>query len=240
MRATVIRLVPKLVRIPPVRRVIGQGEDFVCGICKNPYPDIAEAYSCLHHCWQEFVAAPLVVKRRRKGGGIVFRCRLCGQHYYEKDRADLCAGECLQRSDAQFAEELYLNEMPAQVDSTKRPLRRSSSPAYTSRKVVSRFKLKHGGSTGAAPAGADPAPTPAPSQASAPVAAPGKPAANANPLPTRSEDERRKKSAFKQGWHRANAKYACDFCHHEYFTKVEVTVCFDGHFDDNGLEKPPG
>ena len=246
MRAVVYRYVPKLVRIPPLRKVVAQDGAFLCGMCMTSYEQIEDAYACLHHCWHDFLEEMPVVKRRARGG-MVYRCRLCGKHYGTEDEGLVCANECLMRSNAIFAEELKIEKMAAQPLSGRRPGRINMAAFLRDTKFVSRWNWRRGVVSDAAETESAPAPVPAPvkvAAANAPVkaakAAAAAPEAVSKPVAAVAEEApavvRRKKSAYKQGWHRANAKYQCDLCHSGYFTRAEVNKCFDGHFDAEGLE----
>jgi hypothetical protein len=50
---------------------------------------------------------------------------------------------------------------------------------------------------------------------------------------------RKTKADFPKQWIRMDAKYQCCYCKKLFFTKMETESCFNGHFDENGVEIEP-
>lgn len=232
MRAKVIKYVPKLRKIPVIRRVLAQGGQFVCGICRRTHPALNSAYACLQTCWDEFLGEPPVARRRGRGG-IVFRCRLCGKHFGDIEPAVACAERCLNRSDAIFTELIEAEQMTNLDQNGKQISLRSWQSLALNRKTIPRWSFKRK----AAPAaiGTRPEKVAKAGQTTGEVAAP----IDKTDTMAQAPDTRRKKTGFKQAWRRDDAKYVCEFCGTYFYTKMETNACFDAHFDADGLEIIP-
>lgn len=217
-------------RAGTIRRIIRRGHHYLCGLCRSGFEIEGEALGCLQECWSELLSLePLLIRRR--GRGVIYRCRFCARDYRQVPDAEECAAECRDRHVHRYELELLAHD----VVEAPRPLRKIARPvpppvrlAPPPKKLKSKAKAKDDANP-ANPVNADVAVKPqgslqdaAPSdgpvvetpEEAAPEAAEGAPAKKKRP----------DKSHFRDG-----AKYVCVECKTEYFTKLEVETCFNGH-----------
>ena len=227
----VARLSP---RTAVARRVIRRGHASVCGMCLSSYGDHESAHKCLVACWQVFRRLPPVVPRlKAKVGGheVTYRCRLCSRDYESAAEAASCAAACLRRSDLDFDDD--------DLDGVGN----HSGPRWRPRQdrfmAVARRRAAATGKIGVAEPSAMPNPVAPPA---APPAAPpvGAGAAPKPPAPTDGgggdapEETKLKVFDPNDPFFRDGAFYVCRVCSKRFYTRVEVTSCFNSHAGPDG------
>ncbi len=200
-----------------VKRVVRSGGGFVCGICHRRHEQREEAESCLEGCLAGYFEMNPIVPVPGTSGGRV-RCLFCGREYGDPSLAHHCAEGCKAK---------FLGARHAE--------RGVALPLKARRSVVSRSMVMmkmgmHSPANNAARgvAAAEevsrnvPEPEIVKSAPSAPVAeAPAEGEAEAAP---QKKKDRNAPTHIRNG-----AKYVCTVCNKEYFTKVEVTQCWESH-----------
>jgi len=213
-------------RVGTIRRVVRVSGRFVCGLCRNFYDDIIDAHDCLGACWKETLAMdPVVVKRDH--GRILHRCLFCARDYNNRSEVLRCAEDCkklkLRKALAESkCEELKFRSTNRRVPKKLRPVVVSTLPKKRKVNVVTLDpKMAHDLKS---------------------VLEDTVPRADANERPIDAGDVaevlgsegsgvtgRNKKKKPSAVFYRDQAKYVCTVCHEKYFTKVEVTGCYEGH-----------
>jgi len=211
--------------------VVRVGRFHVCGLCRSRYAGEADALGCVQDCWQEFQQLDPVIPRR-KGLGVVFRCRFCARDHGTRRGAESCARECRER----FSQRLAAEMAAAGQSDEPRPKRLRSLPARPApvvaiRRVVPPKKKKVQATQvddpGIAPVNADVTPTNVERPLDE-VAAPA--ASEPDAAATPAEPAKKKKvQRTAEGFTRDGARYVCEFCNEKYFTKSEVVACFAKH-----------
>lgn len=219
-------------RLPTIRKVFRQGNQFICGICRTKHDSEKKCVKCLGQCWLDVLALSPVVQYvfRNK---LVFKCRFCCRKYTEEASAQSCADECRGNRDITHKKDMKIYGMPLdQIGKRKFDPQKLLNPLRS--QSVSRFNFVRGGQPqmvvpriGSKTIEAD---------ESIPVEADESTEAEMPMEEPKKEVPRRHRSEFKKEWFRKDAKYECGFCHELYFTRLEVEQCFGGHFDEEGLE----
>ena len=204
-------------RAGTIKRVIRQGATFVCGLCRSTYQREGTALECLETCWIEILALdPVIVKPR--SASVAFRCRFCARDHESRDAALDCADDCRDRHEFEFASE---REMFASDSGVARARPKKRGLAVVRRMAVVP-KAAKAGKISVAEAGNSVAVDVDSVMASA-AAVPA-----AEPVAVAAADAPKKPKPDKV-FYRDQAKYVCTVCHEKYFTKIEVTKCYDGH-----------
>lgn len=212
-------------RAGTIRRVVRVAGQFVCGICRQSYEELPAAYGCLDRCWQEFLSLDAVIMRTQ-GGTPSYRCRICARDYAHREQAQSCAAQCKERMRRKAVLEDKLTTKEENI------------PKRTPLRLVQAVRLA---AKQAVPVRKTPPPKMIPAEPDIQRPAPeliGVITADANEravepavlLPEGVEEaakpKKKKPSAI---FYRDNAKYACTVCNERYFTKVEVTKCYESH-----------
>lgn len=228
-----------------------QGDTFICGLCRSKHKNRADAWECLQHCWLEIQEINPLVKRRVIGKGTVYRCRFCSRDYTDQNEAMACAADCKVKRKEQYEKQMAAVRVVDNIQPKK--INSNVDPEAINRKIrlekisKMRYNLKRRSK--------DEEIIPSPTEEileQAPKAKEAPPPPKAEPQveepvpevtePTPEQEAESKKlvrkSDFDSQWFRKDAKYCCRFCSSEFFTKVEVEACFNGHFDENGIEIP--
>lgn len=219
---------PFHMRAGAIKRVLRRGQHFLCGLCRSAYADESDAVGCLTECWSDLLRLDPVMPRRR-GLSTIFRCRFCARDHATRQEADACAQECRGRQQARHDAELELyaalDVLPAPRKFKRRastqtmlvaaPLRRKPSVAAPAQAVTTSQTANDSKpiSAGSASVAGNQA------AAEAPVATKGPSAVAAPPAKKKGD-----KPFFRDG-----AEYVCHGCSKRYFTRLEVTNCFESH-----------
>ncbi|WP_141735824.1 hypothetical protein [Oligoflexus tunisiensis] len=203
--------------LPVIRKVICRDDFFVCSICRSEYKSKVEANNCLNHCWFDVQQLYPVVLRKLNGRHVVFRCHFCCRDYKDESEALSCARRCQGDRNQLHVHEQLLNDLPIEAP-THRPSRIRLVAMKTMPVRPAKSKAPE----------EDPVEqvddvqedVESPLEADAPVS------------------QQRTKADFPKPWVRMDAKYQCCYCKKLFYTKMETETCFNGHFDEEGYEKP--
>ncbi len=224
---------PFHLRAGAIKRVIRRGRKFFCGLCRTFYGQEDQAVGCLTECWGELLRLDPVLPRRH-GMSMVYRCRFCARDFVKRQAARGCAAECRGRAEERHEADMGLLASDDVTPAARPFKRRVAAPSLMVAAPLRRKLVRTAPVAGPtmepvaqspAPAAAEPSPGPA-----APAAAPGAldstvpvaGAAAAGPAPA-------KKVKGDQAFMRDGAEYVCTACSKRYFTKLEVTSCFESH-----------
>lgn len=199
-----------------VKRVVRRNGRFVCGLCRDEHPHEQEAMGCVESCWEEILALTPILPRRR-GVAMSYRCRFCARDHGSQGAAGDCAADCRRKQTAAFAAASAVDGEDDMV-ATPRNLRVRRGSAAPLRLVASAKGVKKASAPKVeVEAAAVPAPDPGldlPAQS------------DVVDVPT---GEVTKKAKPKNPFYRDNAKYACTVCNARFFTRLEVTACYEAH-----------
>ena len=220
--------------LPTIRKVIRVGRSaFICGVCRRQHRNLVLANDCMNQCWLEVQELYPLVFQRRVGSSPHFRCRFCSRDYEKREDGLACASDCKAKKNRLHFLESQMMNLPITIK--KRPRIRYAPMSTT---VLSRFSFKNQDHKVA-----DVEKEKGEAEAVIPIepvvemdAAPAPVQPKVDPEP--EEEARRHRSEYKKEWIRKDAKYQCCHCLDKFFTKKEVTNCFESHFDENGYEKP--
>lgn len=230
---------PRTIRQPTVRRVLKLGGHAVCGLCRCRYKNLADAQRCLLSCWGKVLHSyPLIhrVTGYKPTTGIdssqsVFRCRFCSRDYFTEQDGLSCARNCLRiaHDNMTRAHNLPPTELPQKIRRTF-----GSDEQKVKIDYVSRYNFKRKA----------PEPPPVVEEPEVPIVDSGDPHSHEGYQPKSvagidTPKEERNKDFYPKPFLRQNAKYRCAYCLTDFFTKMEVEQCFDGHFDEQGKEIDP-
>ncbi len=220
--------------LPIIRKVICRDDTFICSICRSEYKTKVEANNCLNHCWYDVQNLYPVVLRKLNGRYVVFRCHFCCRDYKDESDALSCARRCQGERNQLHVHEQLLNDLPIEAPSHRpsrirlvamktAPIRASIPKAVENDDPVESVERVE------AVEGVEPVqPVEQDSDDMAEIEIPD----DAVPPPPRKT-----KADFPKPWIRMDAKYQCCYCKSLFFTKMETESCFNGHFDENGVEK---
>lgn len=210
-------------RAGTIRRVVRVSGHFVCGLCRNPYAELRVARGCLEQCWDDVLALdPVLLKKYH--GQLEHRCRFCARDYLARDEAERCAEECMGKSNRKAQAEAKLGgaeERPlVRQKFSRKMLMKSVVPVTTLKKKLMKNKVETGP--------VDPVFLDAPPVEDGPA---GRSGNNNEPIVDRSvaAGVAPKKPKPSDIFYRDGAKYVCQLCHKKYFTKLEVTDCWEAH-----------
>lgn len=212
------------IRLPTIRKIFRNSGQFVCGLCRRNYDDYGEATECLKTCWDQVCISYPLVPRVSGLGRILFRCRFCSRDYKTEKSGMRCAELCRSHRNNKHLKELNLPEKPL-LNLPRRDFKSGVTKLKVNYVSKINFKKPEGGN------GSEGDSEPVDQNESVQDSHDIKP-------PPR-EVVKRNKADFKKQFIRKGAKYCCQYCMIEYYTKMEVQQCFDGHFDEEGNEKDP-
>jgi transposase-like protein len=91
----------------PLKRVLRQGDLFICGVCRKAYREDAKAVQCLAGCLHKYLhgGGAQVVEVPAAGAAKRFRCHICKRVYENKAEAQSCAANCKSRTIKKLADE---------------------------------------------------------------------------------------------------------------------------------------
>lgn len=206
--------------LPVIRKVICRDDTYICSICRSEYKSKVEANNCLNHCWYDVQNLYPVVLRKLNGRHVVFRCHFCCRDYKDEADALSCARRCQGDRNQLHVHEQLLNDLPIEAPSY-RPSRLRLVALKATPLRTSLPKAQDDVEETLETQDEDVSEVEMPDDA-APPAAP-----------------RKTKADFPKQWIRMDAKYQCCYCKKLFFTKMETESCFNGHFDENGVENEP-
>jgi hypothetical protein len=206
-------------RAGTIRRVVRQGHRFTCGLCRSAYEEEKTAEDCVHHCWQELLQLSPVITKRRGFRALVYRCRFCARDFATAHDAARCAADCKTLHSERHEKEQALVDAGV-VGDRPRPRRQTprlvALPVKTFTRRAPTMEIEEGAEAPAAPSG-----SPVTVDAGvAPTVAAGD---------VQEDAPKAKKAKPSEVFYRDGAKYACTVCNKRYFTKNEVTACYEGH-----------
>jgi len=214
--------------VAPIKRVLPQDGLFICGICQETHDDWSEALHCLRNCWSAFLTlAPVVV--RRMGLKTLYRCRYCARAYQSHAQANLCSVECFDIHCRQFDLEWGLLELVPTTEKKRRPQKLVAVVQKAPPKLPRQPKKSEENTviapdeSSAPPAPANAAASPTPPAEAAPQSSPAK---APEPAPPAAPSGKKGKET---GFYRDGARYVCEVCNSKFFTKEEVSACFNSH-----------
>lgn len=223
-------------RAGTIRRVVRVSGQFVCGVCRNSYEDLHAARGCLERCWQEFLDLnPVIVKK--VNGLLMHRCRYCARDYEDGSRAHQCAEQCRQQLERKTAAEARVAGIEDKLP-VKKPTRTPGSKRAVARVVMPTPAVRKKQALNVVPSASSPEVDKLVEDAASTITAdanekaveplaPAPPSADAAGADPVAGDVKKKKPS--DIFYRDQAKYVCTVCHQKYFTKVEVTNCYDSH-----------
>ncbi len=213
-------------RAGTILRVVRVSGRFVCGLCRNLYDHPTDAHDCLSTCWQETLAMdPVVVKYER--GRLLLRCLFCARDYDNRSAVLRCADECKRQKLRKAMAESRIAG-PEDLPTNRRSVRKLRSVIVPVAPVKRKPK--------------SPQAIEAVSEVNEPIADDLETTADSNEKPVAAGDlatvqindesldtDKSKKKKPSEVYYRDQAKYVCTICHEKYFTKVEVSNCYDAH-----------
>lgn len=217
----------KPAKVPIFRKVFKKGHVYTCGICRSDYPTRAEANTCLNYCWYSLKEQyPLVIKsdifQSKK-----YRCQLCFREYKTEDAGLECAAICMDLREKVHVQEQLSNDLEITTKPRRRfklvrvvPQEVQKSPAKDNPTLDEEMDQTEEALPDSIAPEQEPNVEP-----------------EAAPPPEEPTIIKRHKSEFDGAWVREGAKYKCRYCSELYYTKMEAEECFNGHFDEEGLEK---
>ncbi len=228
-------------RMPVIRRIIRKAGQFVCGICRQEFATYNDAYQCLDECWHEVQNLSPVVIKKVFGVGMMYRCRYCSRDYNSDSFARGCAAECRKKQGLAHQQDAQAANIPLPEKKRVRLARpqpvRMVAPRREKKVVAEKQELQIEESLLNAPSIPETsAAAPAPAALNTDIP----PVVTTTMAGNEAKDitaKARSKKEFKDLFYRKGAKYLCRYCNAEFFTKMEVEACFNGHFDANGYEK---
>lgn len=227
------------IRQPTIRRVLKQGGLSMCGLCRRRYKETATAQKCLLGCWQQVCESYPLIHRQtgyKPRTGIdtsrsVYRCRFCSRDFFTEEQGLSCAQSCLTACTEKLRKSLNMPTIDIKVRSK---LSFGNQLVKVKKDYVSRFAFKRKSAEEEKPAVEQTAGEP-----EIPIGDSGDPHNKDAAGKGEVIVERRSRDEWPKNFTRQNAKYRCSYCLTDTFTKMEVQACFDGHFDEDGLEIDP-
>jgi hypothetical protein len=212
--------------LPVIRKVICRDDAYLCTICRSEYKSKVDANNCLNQCWFDIQDLYPVVLRKFELRRVAFRCHFCCRDYPDELEAMNCAQRCLNSRNTQHIQEQLVNDLPIEAPNRKasrvRLVAVKAQPQQTPSKFSNRPTFMPDANNAVDSSDA--------TNESVPMEL---------PIELAVVDNRRTKAVFPKQWIRADAKYQCKYCNKQYFTKMEVEGCFNGHFDEQDFELIP-
>jgi len=212
-------------RAGTIHRVVRVSGRFVCGLCRNLYDHYGDAQDCLGSCWQETLAMdPVIVKH--VNGRFLLRCLFCARDYQNRSAVLRCADECKRQKLRKAMAESRLSAAEPHLK-TRRQVRKLRSVIIPVASIKKKIKPQKSESSG--------------EQFNSQALEELVTRADANESPVEVGDianvvnkdtkqiDAPKKNKPSAVFYRDQAKYVCTVCHEKYFTKIEVSNCYDGH-----------
>lgn len=191
-----------------IKRVIRKGREYVCGICHHGHKSMDDAYGCLQHCLEDYFTQ-YPVRSHHEGNRLFARCIFCGRIYRDTDSALRCASECRDKFLKKANDEGAIARSTFLKATKKHDFSEPTTIVPFQQAVVLPFAKKE------EPAPAEVKPeTPVPAQASTDSA---------------PDAAKKKKNPGGPKWHREQAKYVCNCCQAQFYTRVEAEACWDKH-----------
>lgn len=210
-------------RAGTIRRVVRVSGHFVCGLCRNHYADMRVARGCLEQCWEDVLAMDPVVAKKHHGHQI-HRCRFCARDYEARLNAEYCARECKSKMNRKQLAEVKLGDIEEQPQTkrkfSRKMLLQSVMPLSSGKKKPIKITdpIQEVRVHATVPPMAFERPDRMPVDHTEPVIDQSVSAGN-----------RPKKPKTADIFYRDQAKYVCTVCHAKFFTKLEVTNCWEAH-----------
>jgi len=209
-------------QVSPLRVVFSQEKKFICGMCRQVYVSRAEAKACINDCVNE-VAKINPVKVVRSSLGVEHQCQICKRIYSEHNSAQACAKDCAASQKKKLSLEAQIMGSVASLPANRKKFKRTKL-AQAQLKAIPKYNLKRKTEEDLKNIAA----TDAVSQAQAAVEIP--PAAV---MPTQEVKVPEVKEGIKKDpnkkFVRDGAEYVCSVCAARFYTKVEVTACWEKH-----------
>ena len=218
-------------RVPVIRKIFRKGDIFTCGICRSNHNSRVEANHCLNECWFQLRHHYPLIHDKQLGGPLRFKCQFCFRIYDSQNEGLACAQLCMEAHETKHLHEQLTNDLPI-----------STKPRQKFRLIrVNSAGVKNEDKPTVEPQVVITAQKAPPQAPSADPAAPAvADAAEAVPSAAKKPDNRRHISYYEKSWIRDGAKYKCCYCGTLHYTRMEVEPCFNGHFDEAGLEQEVG
>jgi hypothetical protein len=213
-------------RAGTIRRVVRVEGRFVCGLCRNFYDHPIDAHDCLNSCWEETLAMdPVVVKRDH--GRLLLRCLFCARDYDNRSAVLRCADEC-KRQKLRTAMAELKSTGPENLQSNRRPVRKLRPVIVPMTPVKKKGKSPKIALEKDQPPEVDSEELVTTADANErPIEAGDVAGVLAKEEPQNADPTKKKKPS--EVFYRDQAKYVCTVCHEKYFTKLEVSNCYDSH-----------
>ncbi len=215
----------QLKRAGTIRKVVRVSGRFVCGLCRNLYDHPSDAHECLSACWEETLAMdPVVVRRDRNR--LLLRCLFCARDYDNRAAVLRCADECKrQKLRKAMAESKLIG--PELHKTSRRPVRKLRPVLVPVVPLKKKTKI-------ATIANKNAQSTDGPEELVPTADAYERPVETVDIAKELSKEKSKpsdtgKKKKPSDIFYRDQANYVCTVCHEKYFTKVEVSNCYDSH-----------
>ena len=215
----------QLKRAGTIRRVVRVSGRFVCGLCRNLYDHPSDAHECLSACWEETLAMdPVVVRRDRNR--LLLRCLFCARDYDNRSAVLRCADESKrQKLRKAMAESKLVG--PELHQTSRRPVRKLRPVLMPVAPLKKKIKVASVAIDSNQSADVSEELVPTADAYERPVET-GDIAAELSKEKSKPTDSGKKKKP-SDIFYRDQANYVCSVCHAKYFTKVEVSNCYDSH-----------
>lgn len=216
----------------PILKAYRLGNVYTCGLCRSTYGSRDEAQTCLGACLREYLSLEPIVNLKERDEHL-YQCRLCRRKYPALLSAEDCSSDCRQKLQRRLAAENQVAAFAPLPAAQGRP-ERNRVPAFlladaSIQKPKLPFQAKAGGDGSG---GTDAAGGGGSNDAALAILA-DEPKKDA-PTQAPEEPQYKKKgvSRDEDKFHREGAKYLCNECQKDYFTRVEVIKCYNAHFAD--------
>jgi hypothetical protein len=215
-------------RAGTIRRVVRVEGQFVCGVCRSAYDDLPSARGCLEGCWDSFLHLNPVITKK-VSGRVQHRCRFCARDYDNNAAARQCAEQCRQNLMRKIAAEARVADKEDSMP-VRKPLRNNGPKRAVTRVVMPAAPVRRKPAPAVVP-DAGPAVDDLVEDAVSTITADAneKTVEPAAMEPAANAPAAGKKKKPSEVFYRDQAKYVCTVCNEKYFTKVEVTKCYDSH-----------
>lgn len=229
-----------------IKRVIVQGNHYICGVCRKTYDDSVKANKCLEVCLGRHLNPDQPVVDMPGTGPKKYRCHFCRRVYTERSKAVECAAACRQHTQETVKHEhsgsAVAKELPRAGITA--PPRSGSGPALTPAPAVPRKKptvrrdqmhkfFRDGRKLVCRKCGAEKKTLddviacydshPAKEHTERPKKE------TPSPKPVAAAPKAESLSHEDEKFLRDGARYVCRNCNAKYFTRGDVIACFDGH-----------
>lgn len=193
----------------------------VCGMCRREYKRRVEAVNCLHDCVEKMLKDE-PIKLVKVGLRKAYKCQLCLRLHETAYEAEICVNDCYGHFHNKTNREVKSAGMKFDKDPRKNLTFKKTKLEVVSTKLLSIFKGKKeddSSENDQKPVETNTQGVTAVPSAEAPIEE------TATPV----EKKEGKKKDPNNKWHRKGANYHCNVCSAQYYTKIEVLACWDGH-----------